>query len=1512
MIPLLQLRSRSLALAGVLALSLVAGAARADFAYQVYYGSWSSIPNFDAMTPVDSGTTPTVDLSVMPRGFEVGLQFTGTLLIQQAGIYHFSTDSDEGSDLRIDGVTVVNNDGLHTAPHEVQGTINLTVGSHPIRIRYFEAYGDESLSVTWTPPGGVKQPIPSERVDSGFPSPYAAGRWTLPIAWPHIAISAASLADGRVLTWASNEINDFRATGNQHTYAALFDPTALTFQTVDNSFHDLFCAGVSTLEDGRIIASGGNPFDTRTSAFDPATQTWSALANMNFNRWYGTNLTLPDNEIFSTFANAGGNTSERYNPAANSWTQTTGATMQDLLNEQNAENGQTPVNSGADVQWWGQMAVTPDGRVIHGGPTQTWHLFDPRNSGSVQSLGQPVGTRTRVYGIAVTYAPGKVLLAGGSDRTQNPAVTNAAYKIDLNGPSPVISATAPMALGRAFHNAVVLPTGEVLVVGGNTSAATFDDTGSVFPAEIWNPDTEQWRTVAGIKVPRNYHSTALLLKDGRVLSMGGGACGPCDTNHLDGQLYTPPYLFAPDNTPAVRPQITAAPAIGAAGESITVAATGTIAKFSMIRISATTHAVNTDQRYLPISFTANGGGSYALTLESNPNVLLPGYYWIFAIDSAGVPSVGRTFQVLRNDGSTGNGLEVEAESAVLAGSFAVGLDAAARNGRYISLPTGSPVTTGPTSPDRATLTFTVTQPGYYHLEANVQAPSATQNSLWITVDGAPASGFDWEIPVNAAYQMDLVSDALTSTDPVVVPLTAGTHTVQVIHREAGTRLDWMRLVYQGPIVTDSDGDGVPDAQDAFPNDPTEWADSDGDGHGDNSDAFPNDPTKWLPEQGVTPVAAPHNSTTLIVETSSGADRIWNVNPDNHSVTVTSPAGAVVAEIPVGDRPWALAKSPAANEVFVANKGSASISVIDTLSHAVVRTIALPVASQPHGLAFSPSGDVFYVVLEALACVDQRSPSDGSLVASAALSGHPRHLAVSADGHSLYVSNFITPPLPGESTAVVDVSTGAAQLFVVNTAAMSLATTIPLAHSFHSPSEITGPGMPNYLNAPVLFGSKAYLPSKQDNVRGGAYRGNVGMTFDQTVRAVTSVIDLPSGVEQTGQRIDHDNAGVATGAAISGEGRTLFVALETSREVAVYDTQLGFQMTRLPVGRAPQGLAFSSNGRTLYVHNFMDRSVSRFDVTNLVALHTIQAPLLGTVSTVASETLPANVLLGKQLFYDAQDARLARDRYLSCASCHNDGGADGRVWDLTAFGEGLRNTIDLRGHAGMGQGPLHWTGNFDEVQDFEGQIRTLAGGSGLMSNALFNAGTRSQPLGDPKAGLSADLDALAAYVGSLATAPPSPVRAGGTYSATAQQGGALFHDHGCGSCHSTAIFTDSAFDARHNVGTIHAGSGQRLGAPLDGFDTPTLLGVWNSAPYLHDGSAATLQAAIAAHSGNGTTAAERNAIAAFLTELNSGDPQPLPEPAVAISLGAALPLIAWLHRRRSRSRGRAGSRTGPSR
>jgi mono/diheme cytochrome c family protein len=278
---------------------------------------------------------------------------------------------------------------------------------------------------------------------------------------------------------------------------------------------------------------------------------------------------------------------------------------------------------------------------------------------------------------------------------------------------------------------------------------------------------------------------------------------------------------------------------------------------------------------------------------------------------------------------------------------------------------------------------------------------------------------------------------------------------------------------------------------------------------------------------------------------------------------------------------------------------------------------------------------------------------------------------------------------------------------------------------------------------------------------------------------------------------------------------------------------------------------------------------------------MSVPLVANLGAVGTEKLAANVLLGKQHFYDARDTRLARDRYISCASCHNDGGHDGRVWDLTGFGEGLRNTISLRGRAGA-EGFLHWSNNFDEVQDFEGQIRNLSGGSGLMSDASFFAGTRSQPLGDRKAGLSADLDALAAYVASLNSFDPSPLRPGATQlSAAASAGRALFTSQNCASCHGGTDFTLSGANTLSNIGTLKPSSGQRLGAPLTGIDIPTLRDAWATAPYLHDGSAPTLEAAVKAHNTVSLSDADIATLAAYLREIGS-DEGPAPSP-----LGAGL-------------------------
>src|SRR5690606_24186883 len=282
---------------------------------------------------------------------------------------------------------------------------------------------------------------------------------------------------------------------------------------------------------------------------------------------------------------------------------------------------------------------------------------------------------------------------------------------------------------------------------------------------------------------------------------------------------------------------------------------------------------------------------------------------------------------------------------------------------------------------------------------------------------------------------------------------------------------------------------------------------------------------------------------------------------------------------------------------------------------------------------------------------------------------------------------------------------------------------------------------------------------------------------------------------------------------------------------------------------------------------------------LVHYGEFEAPLLATLPTVTSERLPPQVLLGKQLFYDARDPRLARDAYLSCASCHAEGGQDGRVWDLTGEGEGLRNTKSLVGRAGASRGRLHWSLNFDEVQDFEGQIRALAGGTGLLPDAVYGSGSVSDPLGAPKAGLSVELDALAAYLEALGEATPSPHRDGLELTAEATAGRVLFQKVGCTACHYGDSFSDEEHGGLRDIGTLKGTSGQRLFGPLLGIGVPSLLDAWNTGPYLHDGSAATLTDAILAHEGVSLSSSELQQVASYVRQLDGREP-PLPKFACA--------------------------------
>ena len=622
------------------------------------------------------------------------------------------------------------------------------------------------------------------------------------------------------------------------------------------------------------------------------------------------------------------------------------------------------------------------------------------------------------------------------------------------------------------------------------------------------------------------------------------------------------------------------------------------------------------------------------------------------------------------------------------------------------------------------------------------------------------------------------------------------------------------------------------------------------------------------------------SSPMLLEPRSGATaRLWVVNPDNDSVSVfDTGSNTRVAEIATGSAPRTLALA-ADGSIWVVNRDGASITIINAASLAVARSVALPRASQPYGIVFAPAGTA-YVSLEAAGRLLALDGSSAATLATLDVGASPRHLSVSGDSARVLVSRFVTPPLPGEGTAAVQPTTAdgvlhGGEVVVVDAASMSVSSTIVLRHSGKTDTEISGSGVPNYLGAAVISpdGASAWLPSKQDNIARGALRNGLSLDFQNTVRAISSHIDLGTLSEDYSTRIDHDNAGVASAAAFDATGAYLFVALETSRQVAVVNAIGGKELFRIEAGLAPQGVVVSADNTRLYVHNFIGRSVSVVDISALTARGEFASTLLATIGSVGTEKLSASVLLGKQYFYDARDTRLARDAYMSCASCHHDGAHDGRTWDLTAQGEGLRNTISLRGRAGLGHGRLHWSGNFDEVQDFEGQIRSLAGGTGLMSDAAFNTGTRSQPLGTTKAGVGADLDALASYVNSLSVMPQSAQRSsGGALTAAASAGRSVFANQNCASCHGGTNFATSGL-LLADVGTIKASSGKRLGAALGGIDVPTLRDVALTGPYLHDGSAASLAAAVVAHGGVTLVDADLSNLAAYLGQIGSEEPVP---------------------------------------
>jgi hypothetical protein len=456
------------------------------------------------------------------------------------------------------------------------------------------------------------------------------GEWGPVVDWPVIGVHVALLSNGQVLAYDS--VGDHAAESypvHDYTRATVWDPVTgiQTPVNVDTGFN-VFCSGLAHLLDGRLFLAGGNKNQqlngiVQTHLFESATNAWSLGPNMAAGRWYPTVTPLRNGEMLITSGRV--NTPEVRMLAG-------------------GLRALSTASLGLPLYPW--MDVAPDGRAFYSGPDQTLRALDTSGTGAWQTLGQRDAIN-RDYGGHALFDVGKMLVAGGGPSTKDSRV------VDLNGPTPLVSTTAPMAYGRRQHNLTVLADGSVLATGGNSSGAGLVDLNAgVYPAEQWNPATGQWRTLAPMQITRQYHSTALLLADGRVLSSGGGICGTCDqVGYLakNAEIFSPPYLFQADGTLALRPAIGSAPAAATYGVpiEITTGNPASIGKVALVRLGAVTHSDNMEQRYVPLAFTA-GATSITATAPANPNVAPPGPYMLFIVDANGVPSVARMVSV-QND-----------------------------------------------------------------------------------------------------------------------------------------------------------------------------------------------------------------------------------------------------------------------------------------------------------------------------------------------------------------------------------------------------------------------------------------------------------------------------------------------------------------------------------------------------------------------------------------------------------------------------------------------------------------------------------------------------------------------------------------------------------------------------------------------------------------------------------------------------------------------------------------------
>ncbi len=582
------------------------------------------------------------------------------------------------------------------------------------------------------------------------------------------------------------------------------------------------------------------------------------------------------------------------------------------------------------------------------------------------------------------------------------------------------------------------------------------------------------------------------------------------------------------------------------------------------------------------------------------------------------------------------------------------------------------------------------------------------------------------------------------------------------------------------------------------------------------------------------------ASNSLMDISADGQLLACSNRDSGTVTLINlQTQTVTHEIAVGRHPEGVSFLGDTHQLAVAVYDDDLVKLCDGDSGEI--TGQVEVFDEPYGVVANSDGTRIFVTLDYPGRLIEIDRQTCSVVREHSLGSFLRGICIDANDRRVYVTEFYTTRV-----LAVDVRTGE----VVD--------------------QWIGASTDNLLRQISLHPqrSKAYIPHIRSRVT--AVHG-AGSIFPYI-----SVIDTVPGQERRRKRIPMDafRGNLVTAnpweIAISPDGRRAFVVFSGTDDMFVCDVidddyrELGYR-NYVRVGSSPRAVRVSPGGDKLYVYNSLDFNVVVYDAESLRVEAEIQ---------VTQNPLTAEIWTGKKLFYSALQPMTGR-RWIACSSCHPDGQPDGRTWHNP---EGLRNTQSLAGMAWTH--PVHWSADRDEVQDFEHTIRgPLMQGRGLIRGEV------QASLAAPNRGLSPELDALAAYANSheLTISPYSKHG----LSDSAQRGRLLFESEqtGCTTCHSGPFLTDSIPRAvsdivRHDVGTGDDDPSEIMGPA---YDTPTLHGLYRTAPYLHHGRAATLEEVLTTYNPedrHGTTShltgEQVRDLAAFLKSLPYRDPVALAE------------------------------------